>query len=354
MTEQKKYIIHDNTLFEEKQGPLVTTYTPFTIDQRPPIPQWNGPKIPWAMWQEMVAWCQVTQKKFGSEALVLLFFNQDTNQWFNWYCPQVTNGMTVKADEEDPEYKLQRKDFPDLQFGTLHHHCTADAFASGTDKSDEEDREGLHFTIGNIGSKEHSLHYRICIQGKCYKGNIVDVIEPPIEVTQLPEKYQRGLMELMLKDPVDSHLWDFTEPLKNVKKTSYQTHQGGIGQGAKDRPILRNITLTASDIEELIYKDLDTTETLLEEIDTLLWYHDIKDNWKTTEDPAETAFKYLSKKYKSKAKTTAQNDFKTELSKLILETYGIGNIAINKINVCKLVDLILPILSKYCITLVAR
>lgn len=227
----KQYIVHENKVYEKIEGALVDEFQQLQVPLGDPMPCWKGAKIPWAMWQEMVAWCQVTQKIHSSEALVFLFYDVPTSTWKHWFLPQVTSGMSVKANENHPQYAAQRKEFPDLQFGTLHHHCTASAFASGVDKSDEIDREGLHFTVGNIGAKEHTVHFRFCFKGKCYDAPAETMIECCESIQRIPERYQSRIHKEMICEPVDVKQYDFTEVLKNITKPVYQ-HYGrynGIG-----------------------------------------------------------------------------------------------------------------------------
>lgn len=235
MAKQPKHIIHDNAVYELSESELFSNYKKLAVPVQEPHVKWLGPKIPWALWTEMVAWCQVTQEKFQSEALVFLFLDLQTKTWRHWCPPQITQGMTVKADEDHPEYKIQRRQFPDLQFGSLHHHCTAKAFASGTDHADEVDREGLHFTIGDLGSKEHSVHFRFCIQGTCHELPAHTVIEMSPEVEALPEKYRYRIHSEAIKDPVQADLWDFTEALKNVEKKTFSNISQFTTAGGKTK-----------------------------------------------------------------------------------------------------------------------
>jgi hypothetical protein len=320
MSEPKKYIIHDDVLYEEKVGPLITSYTPFRLQVKEPNPTWNGPKIPWDLWTETVAWCQITQEKFGSEALVLLFFDQELQQWSHWYPPQITNGMTVSADEDDPNYKEQRKLYPDLQFGTLHHHCNAGAFASGTDKSDEEDREGLHFTIGHLGSNEHSVHFRFCYQGQCYDKDPTTVIEGPEWLQNVPERHQDKLLERLLVEPVDTTQWDFTEPLKQIKKKSLN-HQVGIGFGAKKK--LRTIN-SISDFDHFVSSQKNITDEVVEEIENLLFiYNVINKIIPTGKSVAKKALNYLQKKFKQKAYKKSQQEILEQIYEIVFDCYSI-------------------------------
>jgi len=228
----KNYIVHKDKVYEEKDNNLYSTFTLLNVPKGDPQPIWKGDKIPFSMWQELVAWCQVTQKAFKSEALAFLYYDQNsknaTNRWSYWIPPQETNGMTVSADPDDPRYNKERAGYPDLQFGTLHHHCTTGAFQSGTDLNDEEDREGLHFTIGKVGSKKHDLHARFCIEGKSYTINVADVIEEPKWAEEVPGKYIKTIMKDLLTDPETSltewEVW-FVADLKKVSRPKAVAHR---------------------------------------------------------------------------------------------------------------------------------
>lgn len=228
-----KHIIHDNNIYELAESELFISYKKVAVPVQKPTPQWLGPKIPWDLWCELVAWCQVTQEKFKSEAMALLFFDLDKKTWSNWYPPQITNGMTVQTDEDSEEYLLQREHFPDTQFGSLHHHCTTKAFSSGVDQKDESNREGFHFTIGNLESKEHSVHFRICLNGVCHEMNPALAIEPSPTIAQLPEKYRMLVHSKMILEPQDASVWDFEEPLKNIVKKKSRHYTQTYGNGRK-------------------------------------------------------------------------------------------------------------------------
>lgn len=248
---KESYIISENKVYKKVDKELYSTYVPCAVPVEKPVPVWKGPKIPFDLWMEMVAWCQVTQEKFKSEALCFLFLDLQNkeNPWSVWYPPQKTQGMTVQAREDAPEYAEQRKAFPDLQFGTLHHHCNSPAFASGIDKDDEIDREGLHFTIGKLGSDKHDIHYRFSVEGACYEGHVCDVVEMLPNVAALPEKYARSVHSSLLHDPVDHSRWDFSDPLDNVQKVS---HANTNGYNRRNKPTQTTIGGVIEDEDPIV------------------------------------------------------------------------------------------------------
>lgn len=232
MTQEKNkaYVVHSDVVYEVVDNHLFTTYKPCSVQKKEPKPIWKGAKIPWDLWMQAVAWCQVTQEKFKSEALIYLFYNTSNpdSPWQLWLVPQITNGMTVKADTNNPNYTLERKLFPDLQFGSLHHHCTAGAFASGTDKDDEVDRDGFHFTIGNIGSKRHSTHFRFSLNKVVTVYPAEDWIEYCPSLNMFPESVKAVAHKELVHTPLTKDQlskYDFKAALGNISKPQFtNTH----------------------------------------------------------------------------------------------------------------------------------
>lgn len=128
--------------------------------------EWTGPKISKGAWSEMLAFFRWTQETEKSEAQVRLFVHP-TEGWKIWAFPQKGGtGMTTK-EEDNEQAKLQRAAIgPEwLAFGTVHHHCSASAFQSGTDQLDEKAVDGLHITIGHLGQPLYDVHARMYIKG---------------------------------------------------------------------------------------------------------------------------------------------------------------------------------------------
>lgn len=132
-----------------------------------------GPKISPEVWQQVLAFFQWTYDTTHSESQVRLFTNLKERRWAAWAFPQkAKTGMS--ADELDTdETKKQRAQFNDkdgwIYFGTVHHHCNASAFQSGTDKANEERIDGLHITVGNMGGPRYDLHARFYLSGFCFE-----------------------------------------------------------------------------------------------------------------------------------------------------------------------------------------
>lgn len=159
---------HKNILYSTiEAGPwagLQATPIPEVTDV--PTHRWTGAKIPVALVRQILAFFAWSMETTKSETVVHLMFHEDLG-WEAIVLPQEGHtGMTVKLlpDHENRTPTFQRLGLPNgkpyHQMGTWHHHCSASAFQSGTDKSDELTKEGIHLTTGDLGKPKLSVHAR--------------------------------------------------------------------------------------------------------------------------------------------------------------------------------------------------
>lgn len=134
--------------------------------------QWNGGRIPLALWHQLCAFFEVQYGLTKGEAQVRLFYDPHGKTWKVWAFPQEwSSSMTTRELPEHADWKKQDEALGReyICWGTVHHHCSAGAFQSGTDRSNEEAQNGIHITIGKIGSAEYDLHGRVCFGGLQYE-----------------------------------------------------------------------------------------------------------------------------------------------------------------------------------------
>lgn len=159
-----------------------------------PVKRWafKGSKMPFDVWRSVMGFLRWSQKAHESEAMLIFFYNKENGSWGAACFPQKTMGMSVKLDTEDPEYAAVRAEFGKgwAQFGSIHHHCSSAAFQSGTDKDDEDKKDGLHITIGNIDEAEASFHARFVYKGTTHEAGLQEWIEPPDFFKELPKSLQ--------------------------------------------------------------------------------------------------------------------------------------------------------------------
>lgn len=253
----KNYKVHNNAVYELQETDLYTAYSKCKVPEIDDItPIWKGNPIPFKMWQDITDWCVLSYEKFKSETLVFLYYDLGNKKspWSFWIPPQITNGMTVKSNPDSKFFKEERKNFPDTMFGTVHHHCSSSAFQSGTDHSDELDREGLHFTIGNLNQPfDLDVHVRITI-GKAHgDANACDLIEANPKVQKSFESLQPDYHIKTLKQAFDNlhessicsaskdytkREKEFAKHYKKVEKPSYSNARYSKGWTSYNNNVL--------------------------------------------------------------------------------------------------------------------
>lgn len=165
-----KLLSFKNEIKTEKSFPgLIRCDFTHEIKQAKATCEWLGPAIPKPVWDQVLAYFQWTYDTTKSESQVRLFVNLKHKTWAAWAFPQeARTGMSAR-ELDTPEKAKQRAQFADsdgwIYFGTVHHHCSAGAFQSGTDKSNEESQDGLHITIGNMDKARYDMHARFYIGG---------------------------------------------------------------------------------------------------------------------------------------------------------------------------------------------
>jgi len=247
MPKKKYYVLSDGKLHEEVKHNLFTTYQEIKLPEVDVIqPQWHGKKIPLAMWQEILAFMKHSYDVLKSETMLFLYYDETKKQpWSFWVPPQITSGMTVKSDPDHINFQAQRAQYPDIMFGTVHHHCSTSAFQSGTDEADETNREGFHFTIGNLNKEDIDIHFRWCLNDECHEiedlSMVIDGAESPfkdnVELTADMHELEVEYMNAQLYVIPDLSKYDYTEYMDNVSKPKFVStfpKSKGIGYYDKD------------------------------------------------------------------------------------------------------------------------
>jgi hypothetical protein len=235
----KQYVVNDNKVYQVNDSDLFTTFNAVDVPEHSVDPIWKGAKIPLTMWQDIVGFCKHSYDALKSETLIYLFYDETSKTpWSWWVPPQITAGMTVKSNPDDPEYAIQRAQYPDTMFGTVHHHCSTSAFQSGTDEADETQREGLHFTVGNLNQDcDFDVHFRMTI------GDMHSELDADMYIERGPDPFKRNaaiseevkeeilqdLHEKAIQQPAPPLLNKYNVEMQNVSKASYAKKQPVLG-----------------------------------------------------------------------------------------------------------------------------
>ena len=238
----QKYVVNNNKVYEVNDNKLFTTYSELEVPEHNITPVWKGAKIPLIMWHNIVKFCKHSYNELKSETLIYLFYDEDAEQpWSWWVPPQSTAGMTVKSDPDHPDYAKQRAKYPDTMFGTVHHHCATSAFQSGTDEADETQREGLHFTIGNLNKdNDFDVHFRMTIGDNHCEIDAHEYIEMEVDPfkrnTRIPKATRDHIRTELHKVDITrinkDHMPDFTDEMANVTRTYSTAYKSKFKQPA--------------------------------------------------------------------------------------------------------------------------
>lgn len=275
MTEnlQENYRIHDNVVYHRKSTPHADFWVDCGVRKGNVEPAWKKAKIPYALWEQARGFCLWTQKKFKAEGIVLFFYGEEQG-WNVWAPPQKTWGMTLDVDEKNPLYEKQRADMPELMLGSLHHHCTSFAFQSGTDETDETNKDGIHFTLGKLDEPNLDIHARFVYQQQCFEVSPTNWIEMPDWVTSIPiPSFRYKAAQTALSVATENSFPDFWK--KNITKGTksysantygYNPKTGVYSSAWDDEP-----EYTFEEQRSELQIKVDTVEELQDELNISLW-----------------------------------------------------------------------------------
>lgn len=200
--------IHENKLFRMVQAGDWSGVEEATVPSSSLTPshRWYGGRIPEKLWREVLAFLEWSYKETKSEAIVNLCYHETKREWAALVLPQ--KGYTGMTAELMPEHPDTAPAFARLgagweQFGTVHHHCDAAAFQSGTDSADERTKEGLHITVGNLGrSSGYSIHARTSFRRQMFDAVLDDWFKfPEVSLSDLPVEMAQCVLEYKLTRP---------------------------------------------------------------------------------------------------------------------------------------------------------
>lgn len=187
-------IMFEGQVFAPVETNLFRGWEPVKLSEAPPNLAWKGKKIPLSVWYPLSAF----MRKFCSDECMARFYYHAELGWKAWVWPQkFGTGMTVSEIGNHP---LRRAQWTE-QFGagwdaagTLHHHCNASAFQSGTDREDEIAETGLHITLGQMTKPTLDIHTRAAFRGAFLKAPLENWFEMPPEVAVLPPGIQGAVL----------------------------------------------------------------------------------------------------------------------------------------------------------------
>jgi hypothetical protein len=104
-------------------------------------------KMPSALVKQINSFFQWAYDEGQAEAIVMPYYNADTEEWFI-LCPQQTVGAGHAKYEFDPFSEEIPEGF--VRVGSWHSHGSSEAFHSSVDDRDEDSDDGIHLTSGKF------------------------------------------------------------------------------------------------------------------------------------------------------------------------------------------------------------
>lgn len=212
----------------------LTKELPYMVDKLPPI-IWTGAKIPWDLWTKVIAFMVYSYEKTRSESQARWFYHPTENKWDAWVFPQKAGtGMTTQEIEDHPKRAAERAQFPSpwTCFGSIHHHCSAGAFQSGTDHDNERTQIGVHITVGKLGEAKYEYHTRVNCGQTQYEGNILDWVELPPEYYNVPEDVRFMVLNTVIARAIKSDAAEIPQAWKDNLIESNHGFFGGAHTGS--------------------------------------------------------------------------------------------------------------------------
>ncbi len=243
-----RQIIHDGKVFvyAEGGGFMGWVPSPMALKAYKPYMDWVGGKIPMATWKTILAFFK---KHKTDEVQVRLYYNPTTKEWRPHAFPQdYPSGMATRELPNHPNMTVDSDLFPHpwLRMGSVHHHCSASAFQSGTDRTDEETVCGIHITVGKLNDPKWEIHTRISVripgaldaEGKLLYGPTQTFYDAELsQWFDIPQSWKdvlpmslhmMALKEEMLQPPGDEIAFPTRWEENLIRRAQYPNGQGGM------------------------------------------------------------------------------------------------------------------------------
>ena len=181
------------------------TQGPGELEPQQTFSEFRFPKIPRLLMEKAIGFFRLIETTRHWESALILVWNRQSKE-IELLCPdQQASGACVKY--EVPVLP------PHLTYmGDLHSHCNFDAFASGTDKDDEEHRPGLHIIVGRLYQKFPDFYCAGIVDSERFDIDNPNAVIEEFEQIQFTEEAPQEWV-----DKVKQHKWtwnstDFKSP----------------------------------------------------------------------------------------------------------------------------------------------
>jgi hypothetical protein len=203
-----KYIVNKDEVFERYDDALFKGYvrTRPQVTKMDPYLSYVGPKISMESWKQILAFFDCAYKEHKVEAQVRLYLNQKQGTWRAWAFPQEGEAAATTEVAEACDVECKRTELYSakgwIEAGSVHSHAALSAFQSGTDKSNEDTKQGIHITVGRLDERVYDLHGRLTFRGIFYNVDWSDWFQLPPGLEGLPAALHTTVMQYFLTEHV--------------------------------------------------------------------------------------------------------------------------------------------------------
>lgn len=199
-------IIHDGSVYNYFDNGMMRGYLPAQpqIPKKSPTLEWSGTKMDWTTFCQMISFFRWTYQDTKGESQCRLAYHKEQQKWAVVVLPQRRSFSLTTEEIADHAGRAEALAILAQGYnlvGTAHHHCSAGAFQSGTDKKDEEGQDGVHFTFGHMDKEELDSHVRVTLGGLQYTSGLETWIELPAPPENLPKVVRDEWAKYWLKNP---------------------------------------------------------------------------------------------------------------------------------------------------------
>lgn len=156
------YIVGKEGIFLKKKLGIMESISPVenisVLESVETTAKMHIKKMPSILVAKISNFFKSVEEKYQAEAIVLLFYNENTEKYKIHVPSQKVSGASL-------EYSRSITIEGFIMIGTIHSHSSMSAFHSGIDQGDEKSFDGLHITFGNINSENISISCSIVSNG---------------------------------------------------------------------------------------------------------------------------------------------------------------------------------------------
>jgi PRTRC genetic system protein A len=197
------YIVAKEGIFLKKRLGIMESIAPVKnisiLESVSASARMNINPLPAATTAKIMEFFREVHRQYTSEAIVLLFYNEETGK-YRVLPPK--QAVTYGGIDYDRNITIEGY----TMIGDIHSHGSMSAFHSGVDDSDEESFDGLHITFGNVADEEISISGSIVSNGYRFMVNpedylmglkkVKDIDEVEKKATHKIYRYVNGKMQL--------------------------------------------------------------------------------------------------------------------------------------------------------------